>query len=69
MNTAELMNILKAGNDREISDVSYSLLNLSDTHALKKLAADIEQITPLSSPSYWMSNENKNVSVWQTASN
>ncbi|KJY96048.1 hypothetical protein CWC09_17155 [Pseudoalteromonas ruthenica] len=59
MEIEDLISILQSGNEREISDISYSLMNVSDNAFLQKLAGSLELITPLSSSSYWSSHGNK----------
>ncbi len=59
MEIEDLISILQSGNEREISDISYSLMNVSDNTFLQNLAGSLELITPLSSSSYWSSQGNK----------
>jgi len=59
LNIEELLSTLKAGNDSDISDISYSLLNISDVNMLKQLAENRYQIKPFLAPSYWSSDEKK----------
>lgn len=47
MEIEDLISALQSGNEREISDFSYSLMNVSDNTFLQKLAGSLELITPL----------------------
>ena len=59
MNIETLKETLESGTEREISDLSYSILNISDSSILIEIARNLNELTPFATSSLWDKSEDK----------